>query len=127
MVDFSIVAQWLEKAAKDLSIAATDIKDSKRAEYVAFNCQQSAEKYLKAYIIANDLKFKYTHDLVELLRICVEKDKDFNKLKRYVEELTPFYIESRYPDLVGAITYERARLALSVAKKIAKFVEDKIK
>ena len=98
MADFSIVKQWLERAAKDLEIAQYDIKDSKRAEYVAFNCQQSAEKYLKAFIIAHNLKLKYTHDLVNLTRICSQKDKDFVKLEPYVEELTPFYIESRYPD-----------------------------
>src|SRR3989344_7884064 len=109
MADIKVVKQWLAKADKDLSIAQDDIQNPNRAEYVVFNCQQAAEKYLKAYIIANNLEFKYIHDLVEILRICQGKDKDFAKLRRYVEELTPFYIESRYPEFPGMISQKRAK------------------
>lgn len=126
MADVSIIAQWIGKADKDLAIAEADVTRPERAEYVAFNCQQAAEKYLKAYIIANNLKFRYTHDLVELLRICLKNDPSFSKLSTFVEELTPFYIESRYPEFVGVITQKRARIALKAARTVANFVKGKL-
>ncbi|OGD84761.1 hypothetical protein A2165_04370 [Candidatus Curtissbacteria bacterium RBG_13_40_7] len=110
MANFSIVQQWLDRADKDLSIAQSDIKDTKRAEYVAFNCHQATEKFLKAYIIAGDLKFRPTHDLVNLL----------------VEELTPLYLESRYPEFIRAITHKQAKIALVAAEKVAKFIKKKL-
>lgn len=127
MADLSIVNLWLDRAKKDLVIAQEDIKDPQRSEYVAFNCQQAAEKYLKAFIIKNELKFKATHDLVNLLEICIEKDSEFTKLREFAEELTPFYIETRYPDFIAAITGEKAELALKCAQKIAELVIRKIR
>lgn len=126
-VNILIVKQWLAKADKDLKIAQEDFKKPDRAEYVAFNCQQATEKYLKAYIVSNNLDFKRTPDLVELVRICAQKDSDFNRLKPFVEELTPFYIESRYPEFMGTITQQDAKRALAAAKKIADLVKDKIR
>lgn len=127
MADSSIVQQWLAKADKDLSIAKGDINDAQRAEYVAFFCQQASEKYLKAYIIANDLRFSRTHDLVNLLAECAKKEKDFATLKRDAQELTPFYFESRYPEFIGVISRQHAKIAMAAAEKIAKFIKEKIK
>ena len=127
MVNLSVVKQWLEKADSDLSFAQSTNKERGREDYVAFASQQAAEKFLKAFIIAKNLKFKYTHDLVDLLRVCAQKDKEFARLSSFAEELTPLYIESRYPEFVGVITKERAKIALAATKKIAEFVKRKLR
>lgn len=127
MARLPIVNEWIDKANKDLSIAQEDIKKPERSEYVAFNCQQAVEKYLKAYIIANNLDFRKTHDLVALLKICVQKDKTFSNFKALVEDLNPLYLETRYPEFIYLITQERVKKALATAQKIAQFVISKLK
>ena len=50
---------------------------------ICFHFQQAAEKYLKAYIIHNNLEFWKTHDLPLLLKQCVSIDSAF---KNYAED-----------------------------------------
>jgi len=37
-------------------------------EAVGFHSQQAVEKYLKAFVVANELKFERVHNLVKLLQ-----------------------------------------------------------
>jgi len=70
---------------------------SEEKEYydqICFHFQQSAEKFLKAYIIANDLGFERTHDLPLLLQRCIQQDPSFETLKNSCGYLTAFYIAS---------------------------------
>lgn len=95
MVDVKIIKEWLDKAEEDYLFAINNLKAKNSFyTYICFHFHQSAEKYLKAYIIANELEFKRIHDLIELLRICKEKDSNFSILK---EDCNPFYIDTRYP------------------------------
>lgn len=98
MVDSKIINEWMKKAEEDYEFAMSNL-EAKNGFYtqVCFHFHQSAEKYLKTYILANELEFKKIHDLIELLRICREKEKDFSMLKEDCEFLNPFYIDTRYP------------------------------
>jgi HEPN domain-containing protein len=64
---------------------------------ICFHFQQAAEKYLKSYIIANELEFLKIHDLPLLLKICKSKDPFFEQLREDCEFLTTFYVDTRYP------------------------------
>ena len=44
---------------------------------VTFHCQQSVEKYLKEYLIFLGIDFRFTHDLVYLIDLITQRDKDF--------------------------------------------------
>ncbi len=72
---------WLAFADRDLQ-AATLLAASQHPllEIVCFHCQQSAEKYLKAYLVRNTQEIKKTHDLRELCRACQVLDGEFNQL-----------------------------------------------
>lgn len=72
MIDKKIVEEWLKKAQDDFDFASSNLSDPQNTFFsqICFHFQQSAEKYLKAYIVANELVFKKIHDLSELLRIC---------------------------------------------------------
>jgi HEPN domain-containing protein len=48
--------------------------------HICFLFQQSAEKYLKAFILEKGLKFQKTHDLQMLLKKCIEKTPGFTEL-----------------------------------------------
>lgn len=98
MVSKKIVNEWLKKAEEDYIFAVNNLKEkSKFYSHICFHFHQSAEKFLKAYIIYRNLEFKKIHDLIELLRICESKDKEFSELREDCEFLNPFYIETRYP------------------------------
>lgn len=49
---------------------------------ICFHAQQCVEKYLKAYLSPIGKPFAKTHDIAELIEICKEFDRDFDKLYR---------------------------------------------
>jgi HEPN domain-containing protein len=62
-----------------------------------FQCQQSAEKYLKAMVQELGLAVTRTHNLVELLKLLVPHDTSLKSLERGLDFLTRFAVEFRYP------------------------------
>lgn len=65
---------------------------------VLFHVQQCAEKSLKAYIVFKNGKLIKTHDLVRLVDMCMEFDKNFERLRLFAMVLTPYETMGRYPD-----------------------------
>lgn len=92
-----IVKEWLKKAEEDFGFASTSLEDTNYYAQICFHFQQAAEKYLKTFIIANKLKFRPVHNLMELLEICKDKESQFDKLGEDCRYLNPFYIDTRYP------------------------------
>jgi len=128
MVDKKIITEWLEKAEEDYKFAISSL-ESKNGFYaqICFHFHQAAEKYLKTYIIANELEFKKIHDLIELLRTCKGKEIDFLKLQEDCEFLNPFYIDTRYPVHWGVNYNEDTSIkAREKVEKIRNFVKDKL-
>ena len=58
---------------------------------------QSAEKYLKSYIIALELEFQKIHDLPVLLKSCLSRAPDLQVVSDDCKFLNRFYIDTRYP------------------------------
>lgn len=123
-----VVKEWVYKADQDFGFASQSLKrESDYFDQICFFFHQAAEKYLKAYIVKFDLKFEKIHDLVRLLEICKAKDTAFTQLQKACEILTPFYFETRYPDLVFAIrTRGETEEALQAAVKIQEFIKGKL-
>lgn len=122
------ILEWLKKADEDFEFASSILPDTTFYAQVCFHLQQSAEKYLKAFIVKNKLKFKKIHDLTELLQICSEKESGFSLLFEDCNLLTDYYIDTRYPvHWPAAVTKEDALKALDSANKIKSFVEKLLK
>lgn len=92
-----IAREWLEKAQEDYGFACASLEDTDYFAQICFHFQQAAEKYLKAFIVANKLEFRAVHNLLELLDICKQKDPRIEELTEVCRFLNPFYIDSRYP------------------------------
>jgi HEPN domain-containing protein len=90
---------WIRKAESDLA-AARWLTDSDQAlpDQAGFFCQQAAEKYLKAFLIACDQLPPRTHDIDALVELCAVIDPAFDQLQSQVEGLTEFAVIFRYPD-----------------------------
>lgn len=92
----NILLQWTEKAANDLLAAQILIEASPLILDIAcFHCQQSIEKYLKAFLILHNRDFGYTHNLDYLLGECAAIDEDFIGLD--MKNMNLYAVRARYP------------------------------
>lgn len=109
MAEQKEVNKWLEKAWSDYSFSSSVLPDTSFYAQVCFFFQQSAEKYLKAYIIKYDLEFKKIHDLASLLDICRKHEPTFASEKERNEYLYNVAIGKAKPP-VPVIEVKQAKL-----------------
>src|SRR5476651_1854000 len=90
--------EWVRKAEKDL-LAAKELAgaDCPFHDQICNFCQQSAEKYLKGFLVEIAVAFKRTHDLEEILDLALPHDKSLAGLRRGLVFLTDFAVDYRYP------------------------------
>lgn len=116
-----LVRLWLLKAEGDLRTVELLISLKQSFDIACFHAQQAIEKYFKAYLIHNRVKFPFVHDLEILLELCCSVDSSLIEAKRLVEGLTQYATRPRYdPDFWPAI--ERAKSARDAALKVRGFV-----
>jgi HEPN domain-containing protein len=118
-----ILQQWLDKGNDDLRSAEylSTMHNPTPDEIICFLCQQSAEKYLKAFIFSLDIEPEKTHDLEYLLEICQKHNTEFSILSLNIDILNGYSVSPRYPNELE-ISNEDRKTALSYAKKIQEFV-----
>jgi HEPN domain-containing protein len=128
MVDREIIQEWLTKADEDFDFARINLEESRPFfPQICFHFQQAAEKYLKSYIIAQDLEFRKIHELPLLLRICMSREPAFEQLREDCEYLTTYYVETRYPvHWPTRFSHEETRKALEAALRIRSLVKEKL-
>lgn len=123
-----IILRWLRKAESDLKSARIllDARDVV-TDTICFHCQQAIEKYLKAFLTSKNVRFERIHDLLTLLELCIQKDKDFEKLdKERIFELTFYAVDLRYPDEFYIPSIEEAKSALNIATEVKEFILQKL-
>jgi HEPN domain-containing protein len=128
MADPLIVREWLEKADENLRFAESNLRGgSEFFAQICFHFQQSAEKYLKAYIIGKGLTFDKVHDLVHLLKTCSAFEPAFDALKEDCIPLNTAYIEARYPvSWPTSYTKETAERSRTAALNIVRTVRNQL-
>lgn len=117
------VRNWLIKAMNDFRTVEHELKLQDKeviTDTVCFHSQQASEKMLKAFLISKGTDFGKTHNLDFLLKLCVEKDKEFESLS--VGKLTEYAIGVRYPDEFYIPTLTEAKQSFEIAGKIIDFV-----
>jgi HEPN domain-containing protein len=119
---------WLAKASRDLRTAKA-LMSARPAflDAAAFFCQQSTEKSLKAYLLANGQRIKKIHDLVTLHAEAMSVGFGVELSARRLATLSKYAIEFRYPGgslkklnrktLLSALTFARD-INTHVASKI---------
>lgn len=115
---------WLRKARSD-DVAMIASLDAGAFDAACFHAQQSAEKYLKAFLIYADIKFPFTHNLAKLVALCAEVDQSFHSLGCVVEPLTPYAVEMRYDDEFWP-SVEVTQTACSLTGTVKEFVLNKL-
>lgn len=123
-----LVNKWINKAEKDLLTAERELSfEEPITDTICFHCQQTVEKYLKAFLVYHQTYFSKTHRIMNLLEFCNTIDSSFKDELEDADKLTDYAVEIRYPDVWLEPEIEDAKEALEIAKKVKKFVLNKIK
>ncbi|MBF0509335.1 MAG: HEPN domain-containing protein [Deltaproteobacteria bacterium] len=114
-----LVSAWLRKADSDMKLA--EHLFSEGADFpnaIALHSQQTAEKYLKAFLTYHQKAFPKTHDLDVLLDLIETIDPNLALSLRDVIILTPYGVELRYPGDYPEPTTGMAEEAVELARKV---------
>jgi HEPN domain-containing protein len=122
-----LVNEWITKAEQDLGMAELAI--SNKPEYqdlICFHCQQSAEKYLKAYLIRVNIDFRKSHSLIYLLDLLATQENVPDNLYEMAEVLEDYGVEVRYPGNGIELNPEDVQEAYQAALRIREFTKAKM-
>lgn len=122
-----LLKRWMQFAKEDL-IVAKEILKSEFPIYRAacFQCQQSVEKYLKAYQILFEIRIVKTHDLVSIIETLIEFDKNIEQFKMKSKDITNYAVAYRYSDDFEDITKQQVEEAILLATEIEQYIKTKI-
>ena len=120
------VADWVEKAEGNYASALVLMRQRTRLvpDVICNQCQQCAEKYLKALLVRRGIGFPKTHDLIQLKNLIAPVDADMQLLTPVFAILNPYGIDVRYPGIQA--TPKDAREAIQAMKTVRKFVRAKL-
>lgn len=121
-----LVRNWLEKARRDFVTARNGLDSSEPfTEIICFHAQQAGEKYIKAYLVWQEIEFPKTHSVEDLLLLATQKDPSFQTLIEKATFLTPFAVEIRYAEFEEPL-FEDAKKAVGIAQQIRDFILAKL-
>jgi HEPN domain-containing protein len=114
----SLVRQWNAKAEVNYQTAERLLQDDEPIrESIAFHCQQTAEKYLKAFLVSQHVEFPKTHSIGRLLDLVSGVAPELGVLLADAISLTPFGVEIRYPGDFPEMLPGEERTAFNLAKR----------
>jgi HEPN domain-containing protein len=121
------VKEWIEIAEEDLKFAKHGFSISSGIPYriIAFHSQQTAEKYLKAFLVFHKIDFPFTHNITTLLDLCSEIDGTLEEL-RETELLTSYATANRYPSEYRKLKKSDAQNSVKLAEKVKLSIRNKL-
>lgn len=126
----AIAEEWIKKADSDLNFARASFQEFD--DFYSQMCilsHDAAEKYLKGFIASCGVKPEKIHDLVTLLKECLEhSDNKGNlaNLESCCRILNRYYTPLKYPSHYPSATREKAQEAIECAERIGKEIIAKI-
>jgi HEPN domain-containing protein/predicted nucleotidyltransferase len=93
------LALWLERAWDDFAaMTAVSKLNPPPSGPVCFHAHQYVEKLLKACLVVRSIRPPRTHDVRELLRLCVASEYELGHLRPACETLYGLWPKSHYPE-----------------------------
>ena len=112
--------EWVKYAEEDLIMAKSALRRSKPLTIGScFHSQQCAEKYFKAILVAQDVEFPKTHDLLILNTLCTNAGIFTGFTKEDLGRLSGYAVHTRYPGNQPAL--DEAKEALEITMTVRKF------
>ena len=117
-----LAQKWLKMAEEEFAVAQRLIDDAVGLGAVCFHSQQGAEKVLKAWLIAHDVRPEKIHKLEGLVTACCRIDSSFGALSDDAQSLTKYAVKRRY-DADFWPPLDEARSAFESVRRIYDFVK----
>src|SRR3990172_2198280 len=94
-----LTREWVDKAEGDFITARRELRARSSPNYdaVCFHAQQTAEKYLKAVLQENGSKIPKTHQLLDLLALCMKIDASYQMIYSDLMAIDGYALKFRYP------------------------------
>lgn len=120
------VEDWVEKAEANYWSALYLAKRRKNPvpDVICNQCQQCAEKYLKALLVRYQVAFPKIHDLLQLEGLARTVDPDARLIHNELKLLNWYSVEIRYPGTNA--TVKEAKEAIQAMKAVREFVRAKL-
>jgi len=118
-----LAQEWFKVAEDDLAYAKVGLKEDRFFSLIAFHAQQSAEKYLKGFLVIHNIKPPRYHDLVHLIKLCQKINPDFSSLRSHADKLNPYAVDTRYPVFYPIVRKKYAEEAVTLAEDIIEFIK----
>ena len=115
--DSTDAREWVRYATSDLLLAETVPPSGVLLEHPCFHAQQSAEKAIKAALIADGTIPPKTHSIAELVSLVEASGRAFPDDLRGTLELTPYSVVSRYPADFGELDETEWQEAVDPARR----------
>lgn len=121
-----LTTEWVEKAEGDFLTASREARVRSRPNYdaVCFHAQQAAEKFLKAVLQENEIPIPKTHQLMDLLAICIKAEIIYKMLQADLTILDGYAVRFRYPGETAEKA--EAKQALKAVKAVREFIHAKL-
>ena len=120
--------RWMTIAERDYHLALDN--QDRYPEEAVYHFQQSAEKYLKAFLFFHEKPLKRTHDMAALVLDCVAVDIEFLCLQKDLDpgDMTLFATRYRYPneDGIDSVSAEDRDHASHFAAQVRSLVRSKL-
>ena len=110
--------EWLSRAKGDLALAGMSLPEGAFYEDLCFFAQQAAEKAIKAVYQYHGWKFRYTHNIEELLTGLKRHGLEISPDVDDADVLTHYAWAARYPGFSEPVTLEEYREALNQAESV---------
>lgn len=121
------VLRWLEFAREDLDVALQLVNSPyPRPRHACWQCQQAAEKAIKAALLYERIQFPFTHDL-DVLRNLLPKGWRVRDMYGDLSDLSEWAVDARYPGVSTEPTCADAIEATSRARLVCDSVTDEFK
>jgi len=119
--------EWIRFADDDEGLIKIALREKGPANPICFHAQQIAEKYLKGFLAYHKQPSIKSHNLIQLLRLCVQIDPKPLNLEETIIQLSAFYVETRYPGDAPEFTLEGAKRAYEEALQVKQTITSTVK
>jgi len=121
-----LTTEWVGKAEGDYASAGREyrVRHNPNNDLVCFLAQQMAEKYLKGFLQEHGLPFRKTHDLIELLNLCLSIDPMIDLQRPNLDILNDYSVRYYYPGEWA--NKAQARQAFQAATDVRMFMRGRL-
>lgn len=120
--------EWFERGDRDIETAQLLDDEHFYTDVIAYHLQQAIEKYLKGFLVLDDIYPPRIHDLDTLLNMVSASEPDlYEPFIDLCEKATRYYLEERYPP--GPLTeYSREEIEadLDLTWKLVRAIRERV-